>query len=332
MDLNDFDYHLPKELIAQSAVEPRDSCKLMVVDESGVKHRHFYDIVDYFQSGDVLVLNETKVSRAKIVGKKTSGGAVEIMLCKRLDETKFICRIKHHVNVGSICQFGKGLECRVVDKNEDEFTIEFNRIVSPDDEKEFLLPLPPYVKEKVTDENSYQTVYSSKEGSLAAPTAGLHFTPELLSILERKGVKIAKICLHVGFGTFLPIRTDIVEKHKMHSEEYEVSPSVADLINNRNGRLIVVGTTSVRTLESCADTTGKVVAGKGATSIFIYPGYKFKNHIDGMITNFHLPKSTLLLLVSAYFGRERMLNAYSIAVSEKYRFYSLGDAMFLKTF
>lgn len=329
MELRDFDYHLPKELIAQYAVEPRDSCRLMVVDDK-INHRHFRDILEYFSPGDVLVINETKVSRAKIVGNKTSGGAVEIMLCKRLDSQRFECRIKHHVSLGATCVFGKGLECRIISKDEDIFVIEFNKEITPEIEKDFMLPLPPYVKEKIADENSYQTVYSSKEGSLAAPTAGLHFTPDLLSAIERKGVTIAKICLHVGFGTFLPIRTETVEDHRMHSEEYEVTPEVADAINNRKGRLIVVGTTSVRTLESCAGSDGKVVPGKGATSIFIYPGYRFRNHIDGMITNFHLPKSTLLLLVSAYFGKEKIFDAYEEAVREKYRFYSLGDAMFLK--
>lgn len=329
MELRDFDYHLPKELIAQHAVEPRDSCRLMVVDDN-IHHRQFMDILEYFNPGDVLVINETKVSRAKIIGKKTSGGAIEIMLCKRLDPKRFECRIKHHVSLGATCVFGKGLECKVISKDEDVFGIEFNKEITPEIEKDFMLPLPPYVKEKIADENSYQTVYSSKEGSLAAPTAGLHFTPGLLSAIEKKGVKIAKICLHVGFGTFLPIRTETVEDHRMHSEEYEVTPEVADVINDRKGRLIVVGTTSVRTLESCADSDGKVVPGKGATSIFIYPGYRFRNHIDGMITNFHLPKSTLLLLVSAYFGKESIFKAYEEAVRERYRFYSLGDAMFLK--
>lgn len=334
MDLNNFNYELPKELIAQYAIEPRDNCRMFVVknENDNIKyfHKNFFDIIDFLEKDDVLVINETKVSRAKIIGKKTSGGVVEIMLSKKLDDYTFESRIKHKVNVGTICLFENNLECKVIDKKDDIFIIKFNKIIDEKEEKNFILPLPPYIKEKIKDENSYQTVYSKKEGSLAAPTAGLHFTPELLKKIEEKGIIIAKICLHVGFGTFLPIRTNIIEEHKMHSEKYEIIESEANKINNRKGRLFVVGTTSVRTLES-SSKEGKIIPGYGETDIFIYPGYNFKNKIDGLITNFHLPKSTLLLLLSAYFGREKVLESYKIAVQEKYRFFSLGDStLFLK--
>lgn len=337
MELSDFDYDLPKELIAQFCVHPKDHSRLMIVkkdrkDSCGkniISHKRFYDIIDYFLPEDVLVLNETKVSRAKIIGKKNTGGAVEIILVKKIDESTYEAKVYgKKIKEGVICEFNFKLMCEVIEKKDDLFVIKFNQDVDTEKISDFTLPLPPYVKSKLENESDYQTIYSKKEGSLAAPTAGLHFTNDLLEKIEKKGVLIVKVCLHVGIGTFSPIRGEISE-HKMHSEEFEVSSDTADTINNRRGRLFVVGTTTLRTLESSCDASGKVHAGSGSTNIFIYPPYHFKLKFDGLITNFHLPKSTLLLLVSAYFGRENILDAYKIAVTEKYRFFSLGDAMFL---
>ncbi|RMF55423.1 tRNA preQ1(34) S-adenosylmethionine ribosyltransferase-isomerase QueA [Candidatus Woesearchaeota archaeon] len=329
MKLSDFDYELPKELIAQHASIPKDSSKLMIVRKDSVEHKKFSDVINYLEKGDVLVINEAKVSRAKLRGRKESGGKAEVILCKRLGKDLFKCRIKgSRLREGIIIKFKQGLSSKIVKKNDDVFTIKFNKPISENLKRLFELPLPPYVKEPLKDESEYQTVYSKKEGSLAAPTAGLHFTDELLKRIKEKGVKIAKICLHIDFGTFLPIRGKIKD-HKMHEECFEISKRNAEIINNRKGRLIVVGTTCVRALESSADEKGNIIPQKSKTSLFIYPGYRFKTRIDAIITNFHLPKSTLLLLVSAYFGRERILEAYKLAVEKKYRFYSLGDAMIL---
>jgi S-adenosylmethionine:tRNA ribosyltransferase-isomerase len=325
MELNDFDYELPRELIAQEAVTPKDNSRLMVVGKN-IEHKHFYNLINYLEKGDVLVINETKVAKAKLVGKKITGTNVEIVLVEKIDDLRYKCRIKGRViRVGNICEFDNGLICDIVSQDKDVFVVKFNK--DPSDFKEsFSLPTPPYVKRVVRDEE-YQTVYFKEEGSLAAPTAGLHFTNELLDKIEQKGVKIARICLHIDYNTFLEIVGDLKD-HKMHKEYYEISAEAADIINNRKGRLIAVGTTCVRAIESAA-VEGKVMAKKEGTEIFIYPGYKFKMKIDGLITNFHLPKSTLLMLVSAYYGLDRVLEIYKEAVKEKYRFYSLGDAMFL---
>jgi S-adenosylmethionine:tRNA ribosyltransferase-isomerase len=329
MKLEDFDYFLPKELIAQHAVKPKDHSRFLVVNKGNIEHKHFYDLIDYLNKDDVLVMNETRVSRVKITGKKITGSKVEIILEKKINDSNYECRVTaNKVRIGNKYIFTGGLEAEVVGKNEDIFFIRFNKpITQKIKESLFELPLPPYVHEKIKEDSEYQTVYSSNDGSLAAPTAGLHFTNELLKKIEKKGVKIAKLCLHVGFGTFLPIRGEL-EKHKMHNEYFEIAKENADLINNRKGRLIVVGTTSVRALESSTEN-GKVIPAKSSTEIFIYPGYKFKNEIDALITNFHLPKSTLLMLVSAYYRREEILKIYSEAVKNKYRFFSLGDAMML---
>lgn len=330
MELREFYYELPKELIAQKAMVPKDHSRLMVLNNGKIEHKHFYDIIGYLNKEDVLVINETKVSRARICGHKISGSIIELILTKNLAPKRYECRIKgNRIHLGNRYEFEGGLSCEVIKKDNDLFTVEFNKPLTQKIIKEdFELPTPPYVKRKLQSDSEYQTVYSKREGSLAAPTAGLHFTPELLAKIRKKGVKIAKVLLHVDFGTFLEIKGKL-EEHHMHEEYFEVSKEAADTINKRKGRLIVVGTTSVRTLESSTDEKGKVIPQKSKTSIFIYPGYKFKNHIDALITNFHLPESTLLLLVSAYYGREKILAAYQEAVKQKYRFYSLGDAMLL---
>jgi len=329
MDLSDFDYVLPPDLIAQEPAIPKDSSRLLALQGDRISHLQFSDITRFFQKGDVLVLNETKVSRAKIRGAKTTGGQAEIILCGRLDEKRFQCRISgHRLRIGNIYVFPGGLKGVIEDGNDGLFTMRFNKALTPDLlENHFELPGPPYIEKKVED-HEYQTIYATRDGSLAAPTAGLHFTEDLLLALEKKGVKIARVCLHVGFGTFFPVRGPLAD-HVMHEEWYEVGEEAAGIINRREGRLFAVGTTSVRTLESASDEKGNILPGCGTTRLFIYPGYVWKTKIDGLITNFHLPRSTLLLLVSAYMGRERILDAYKEAIKEKYRFYSLGDAMLL---
>jgi S-adenosylmethionine:tRNA ribosyltransferase-isomerase len=330
MELSDFYYELPKELIAQKAMVPKDHSRLMVLNKGKLEHRHFYNIIDYFKKDDVLVINETKVSRARVCGRKTTGSAVELILCKKFSPKRYECRIKgNRIHLGNRYMFGDRLSCEVVARDNDIFTVEFSRPITQKlVDTLFELPTPPYIKRKLESDSEYQTVYSRKEGSLAAPTAGLHFTPELLAKIKQKGVKIVKVLLHVDFGTFLEIKGRI-DEHRMHEEYFEVSKAAADTINSRKGRLILVGTTSVRTLESAADAKGKVIPQKSKTSIFIYPGYRFKNRIDCLITNFHLPESTLIMLVSAYYGREKILQAYQEAIKQRYRFYSLGDAMLL---
>ena len=263
------------------------------------------------------------------IGKKITGSKIELILTKKIDNTHYECWIKaNRVDIGNEYVFEKGLKCKLIGVKKDIFIVEFNKKIRKNLVDEiFELPLPPYVKRKIDDEREYQTVYSKKQGSLAAPTAGLHFTDDLLKKIKKKGVKIAKICLHIDFGTFLTIKGNI-EEHKMHEEYFEITKQAADIINNRKARLIVVGTTSVRALEA-SSKNGKILAKKAKTDIFIYPGYEFKNKIDALITNFHLPKSTLLMLVSAYYGMDSILKAYKEAVKKKYRFYSLGDAMLL---
>ncbi len=329
MDLLDYDYRLPNELIAQAPSEPKSSSRLMVIKGKKIEHKRFYDILDYLNKGDVLVVNETKVSKNKIVGMKSTGSKVEVILMRQDKPYVYTCRIKGKAKVGSILLFRQGLNAEVIENIDGVYKIRFNkknisRIIGEIGE----LPLPPYVREKLKSPSQYQTVYSKKGGSLAAPTAGLHFTEELMDKIKKKGIKIASICLHVGFGTFLPIRCS-VEEHPMEPEYYEISGRAAETINLRKGRLIVVGTTTLKTLESSCTEEGKVKPGKGWSNIFIYPPYRFKSNPDALITNFHLPKSTLILLVSAYYGRDNILRAYKEAVKEKYRFYSLGDATLL---
>ena len=340
MDIKDFYYDLPEELIAQTPLKDRAASRLMVLDRAkgDISHKHFSDIIDYLKPGDCLVMNNTRVIPARLYGvKENSGGKIEFLLLKRLsiDTWELILRPGKKARVGSRFVFGDGrLKAEVIEVKDDG-----NRIVRFEYDgiwEEILdslgeMPLPPYIKEKLEDKNRYQTVYSKIEGSAAAPTAGLHFTDQLLEQLRQRGVEIAFVTLHVGLGTFRPVSEAVIENHKMHTELYEVLPDAADTINRvrkNGGRIVCVGTTSVRTLESCSLEDGTVVAGSGDTSIFIYPGYKFKV-VDALITNFHLPESTLLMLISALYDRESIMEAYKEAIKEKYRFFSFGDAMFI---
>ncbi len=334
----DFYYDLPEERIAQTPIEPRDSSRLMVVNkESGERsHRVFRDITEYLREGDVLVINDSKVIPARLFGvKEDSGIEIELLLLRSrgLDNWEVLCRPGRRCKVGSSIIFGDGLlRATVTDVIEDG-----NRIVHFEYEGDNLfsifdrighMPLPPYITEKLKDKERYQTVYANEEGSAAAPTAGLHFTPELLEKIRSMGVQIAPVMLHVGLGTFRPVKEDKLADHIMHSEYISVSQESADIINNRKGRLICVGTTSCRTIESVATEDGRVQAISGDTGIFIYPGYRFKA-VDALITNFHLPESTLLMLVSALSSREIMLDAYKEAIEKEYRFFSFGDAMLI---
>ena len=327
--MDDFGYSLPVGLIAQSPAVPKDSSRLLVIKEGSLEHRSFTDLPDYLGEGDVLVINETRVSRARIKGCRLTGGSVEITVCQRRSADTFTCRIAgHRIKVGDRYLL-RGLHAEVIGKEEDIFTIRFREEVTERvKESCFELPLPPYIRKKLDDDEGYQTVYSARDGSLAAPTAGLHFTERLLKRIGKKGIEIVRICLHVDFGTFLPVTGDILN-HKMHKEQFSISRNAADAINNRKGRLFCVGTTSIRALESAADDKGKVRPMEGETDLFIYPGYRWKNDISGLVTNFHLPGSTLIMLTSAFIGRERLLDAYAVAVKKKYRFYSLGDATLL---
>lgn len=336
MKTSDFYYDLPEELIAQHPAEPRDSSRLLVIDrKTGAwEDKVFTDVLDYLRAGDVLVINNTKVIPARLIGhRKGFTGEVEFLLLKRLDYTHWKCIVRpgKKLGVGAEVVFSESLSARVTERGEEgervvEFLFDgvFEDILS----KVGAMPLPPYIKEKLKDSSRYQTVYSKVDGSAAAPTAGLHFTPELLSRIREKGVKIVEILLHVGLSTFRPVKVENVEEHKMHDEYYEISPDAAAEINLAKAegrRVIAVGTTSVRTLESAADRAGHLLSGSGNTDIFIYPPYNFKM-VDGLITNFHLPESTLLMLVSAFMGRERILAAYKHAVDSEYRFFSFGDA------
>lgn len=338
MNLKDFDFELPQELIAQDPLADRSSSRLMVLDkESGaITHKHFTDILDYLNAGDCLVLNNTKVIPARLLGSKVdTGAAIEVLLLKRHEKDVWEALVKpgKKMRVGAKVSFGEGLlTCEVI-----EVLPDGNRRIRFDYEgiwEEVLdrlgeMPLPPYITHKLQDKNRYQTVYAKYEGSAAAPTAGLHFTKELLTEVEKRGISIAYVTLHVGLGTFRPVKTENILEHHMHSEYYEVTQEACDIINEtkvRGGRVICVGTTSTRTVESCADENGFMVPKCENTEIFIYPGYQFKV-LDGLITNFHLPQSTLIMLVSALAGREEVLKAYETAVAEKYRFFSFGDAM-----
>jgi len=321
MDLADFDYALPKGLIAQKPVSPRDHSKLIVLN-SKIEHQHFYDLINYLKKGDVLVINETKVIPNKLVGKKLTGSPAEIIISESKGE-EGICSVKtRNPFVGTKLIFGK-YNAEIIKQEKDSFVVLFDENVKKIIKKIGILPTPPYINRKLKKDSEYQTVYSRKKGSVAAPTAGLHFTKQLLRKIKKKGVKIAKVCLHVDFGTFLKVRD--IKNHKMHEEYFEIDKKNADIINKAK-RLFVVGTTCVRTLES-ANKNGKILPKKGKTSLFICPGYRFKTKIDALITNFHLPKSTLLMLVSAFYDRERLLKAYQVAIKNNYRFYSLGDAM-----
>lgn len=340
MNIQDFDYFLPEELIAQTPLSDRTSSRLLVLDkETGkTQHQTFSDIVSMLHPGDCLVLNNTRVIPARLLGnRENSGGAVELLLLRQHenDVWETLVRPGKKCRVGDRVSFGNGkLVAEIITVKEDgnrlvrfEYEGIFNEILAELGE----MPLPPYIKEKLADPERYQTVYSKVEGSAAAPTAGLHFDKALLAHLENMGVHIAYVTLHVGLGTFRPVKAETVEEHTMHSEYYSVTQETADLMNRtkaNGGRIICVGTTATRVVETLADKTGTMHAGSGETSIFIYPGYTFKM-TDALITNFHLPKSTLVMLVSALAGRENILSAYREAVQEKYRFFSFGDAMFI---
>ena len=341
MDVKDFRYDLPQELIAQDPLEDRSSSRLLVLDKNTgeITHKHFYDIIDYLDEGDCLVLNETKVIPARLMGvKKDTGAVVEILLLKRKSKTVWECLVKpgKKCRVGAVIEFGEGLltgtVSDIVEEGNRIIEFEFDGIFEEILDKLGTMPLPPYITHTLKDRNRYQTVYAKNDGSAAAPTAGLHFTKELLKDIEDKGVRLAKVTLHVGLGTFRPVKVSDVRQHHMHSEFFQVSKEAADIINSTraNGkRVICVGTTSTRTVESASDDKGYLKETSGWTDIYIYPGYKFKV-LDALITNFHLPESTLVMLVSALAGREKVLHAYEEAVKEKYRFFSFGDAMFIK--
>ncbi len=331
-------YDLPPELIAQTPIEPRDSSRLLVCNKQTgeMEHKHFYDIIDYLNEGDVLVINNTKVIPCRLIGKKAITGAnIEVFLLRRLNNTDWEVLVKpaKRLHIGDVVEFGDCLSCQIMQELEFggrvvRFTFEgaFEQAL----DKVGSMPLPPYIKEKLKDKNRYQTVYSKTDGSSAAPTAGLHFTAELLEKIKQKGITVVEVLLHVGLGTFRPVKCDNILDHDMHSEYFEVTQEAADIINNAKAsgkRIIAVGTTSVRTLES-ASKDGLVVAQKNNTNIFIYPSYKFKT-VDAIITNFHLPESTLIMLVCAYLGYDNTMNMYKTAVEEKYRFFSFGDATFL---
>lgn len=342
MKTSDFDYNLPEELIAQTPVEPRDHSRLMVVHRAdGTREdKHFYDIIDYLRPGDALVLNETKVIPARLYGVKEGTGAnVEVLLLRRLNATDWETLVNpgRRLKPGTTVSFGDGLlRCEILD-NVPEIGGRVVRFIYDGVFEELLdklgeMPLPPYIHEKLADRSRYQTVYAREEGSAAAPTAGLHFTPELLDRIRQKGVTIVPVLLHVGLGTFRPVKEEDVDAHKMHSEYYEVTQEAADKLNAikaAGGRLICVGTTSVRTIETAATEDGVIHAGSGDTAIFIKPGVRIKA-VDALITNFHLPQSTLLMLVSTFMGRDAALEAYTDAVSKRYRFFSFGDAMFIE--
>ena len=339
MKTHDFWYNLPEELIAQTPLEKRDTSRLLVLDKNtgAISHKHFYNILDYLKPGDCLVMNDSRVLPARLLGHRPTGGAVELLLLRDLGQKRWECLAKpgRKLQKGQEVIFGDGeLTATIVDTCDDG-----NRIVEFHFEGIFLevlerlgkMPLPPYIKAELQDQERYQTVYSREVGSAAAPTAGLHFTPELLDRIRDKGVKTAFVTLHVGLGTFRPVKAEEISEHHMHSELCMINSETAKMLNDTRssgGRIICVGTTSCRTLESLVDCDGSFSAKSAWTDIFIFPGYQFKA-MNGLITNFHLPESTLVMLVSAFAGRERILHAYDEAVKERYRFFSFGDAMFI---
>ncbi len=337
----DYDYYLPEELIAQTPLNDRSSSRLMVInrEKQSITHKHFSDILDYLSENDVLVINDTKVIPARLIGHKEDTGAViEILLLKDLGNNiwQTLAKPQKRVKIGSIISFGDGMlkaKCvELLDMGICKFELIYEGILVEILDKLGEMPLPPYIHEKLQDKNRYQTVYAKNPGSAAAPTAGLHFTPELMDKIRQKGIQIIPVTLHVGLGTFRPVTEEDASKHEMHSEYYEISEESAKMLNEAKKagkRIVSVGTTSTRTLESAIHDDGLFYPECKNTNIFIYPGYKFKA-IDALITNFHLPKSTLIMLVSALAGREFILKAYKEAVDEKYRFFSFGDAMFIE--
>ena len=343
MKTSDFDFNLPEELIAQTPIEKRDESRLLLLDkETGeIEHKRFKNILDYIDSGDTLVLNDTKVIPARLYGvKKDTNAAIEILLLNDLESDVWKCLVKpaKRIKEGTIVSFGEGLLEATCVKVEDEgvrhFKLSYNGILYEILDKLGEMPLPPYIHEKLEDKDRYQTVYAKNVGSAAAPTAGLHFTKELLEQIKEKGINIAYVTLHVGLGTFRPVNVEDVNNHKMHSEFYIMTEENAKILNEtkkNNKKIIAVGTTSTRTLESIMNLYGTFKECSGWTEIFIYPGYTFKA-IDSLITNFHLPKSTLVMLVSALATKEKILNAYNEAIKGKYRFFSFGDSMFINDF
>lgn len=340
MKTSDFDFDLPQELIAQTPILNRDQSRLLVLDKKtgDIEHHIFKDIVNYLNPGDVLVINDTKVIPARLMGvKEDTGAVIELLLLKDLGNDTWEClsRPQKRLHIGTIVKFSDELSAEVIELLDDGVTrvkLLYSGILLEILDRLGEMPLPPYIHEKLSDKDRYNTVYAKNIGSAAAPTAGLHFTKELLSELKDKGVIITNVTLHVGLGTFRPVEVDDINNHHMHSEYYNMSKETADILNKakENGnKIIAVGTTSTRTLESVINKYGKFVECSGNTDIFIYPGYEFKA-IDSLITNFHLPKSTLVMLVSALAGRENILNAYHEAINEKYRFFSFGDAMLIK--
>ncbi len=341
MQLEDFDYDLPQELIAQVPLEKRDTSRLMVLDKNTgeVEHKHFTDILDYMEEGDTLVLNDTKVLPARLIGvKEDTGAVIEVLLLKDIEGATWECLTKpaKRVHVGTVISFGDGkLKAKCVFEGEDgirKYDLIYDGILLEILDELGTMPLPPYIHEKLEDQTRYNTVYAKNIGSSAAPTAGLHFTKELLEKVKMKKVNIAYVTLHVGLGTFRPVMEDNILEHKMHTEYYEMSKETADILTKtkeNHKKIIAVGTTSVRTLETIMTKYGEFKECCGNTDIFIYPGYQFKA-INYLITNFHLPKSTLIMLISALAGRKKVLNAYKIAVEEKYRFFSFGDSMLIK--
>ena len=340
MKTEDFNYYLPEELIAQTPLENRSESRLMVLDKEGnIEHKHFYNIIDYLNKGDSLVINDTKVIPARIIGvKEDTGAVIELLLLKDLSLNKWECLAKpqKRLKIDTILTFGDGiLKANVYEILEEGITrveLLYDGILMEILDKLGNMPLPPYIHEKLKDKDRYQTVYAKNYGSAAAPTAGLHFTEELLDKIKEKGINIVHITLHVGLGTFRPVNVTDVTKHKMHTEHFIVTKEAADILNKTKElgkKIIAVGTTSTRTLETVLRDNEKFIPCSGDTDIFIYPGYEFKA-IDGLITNFHLPKSTLVMLVSAFSKKEYILNAYKVAVDNKYRFFSFGDAMYIE--
>ena len=340
MKTDDFDYYLPEELIAQTPLKKRDSSRMLVLDKQNgnIFHKTFSDIIDYLNPGDTLVLNDTKVIPARIIGvKEETGAVIELLLLKNIDDNNWECltRPAKRVKVGTVISFGDGMLKATCSSVGEEgirvFSLSYDGILYEILDKLGTMPLPPYIHEKLEDQSRYQTVYAKNIGSAAAPTAGLHFTKELLNDIKNKNVNIAYLTLHVGLGTFRPVNVENVTKHKMHTEYYSISKETCDIINKTKksgNKIVVVGTTSVRVLETVMNRFGELKECSGVTDIFIYPGYKFKI-VDNLITNFHLPKSTLVMLVSALAGKDNIMKAYHEAVLNKYRFFSFGDAMFI---
>lgn len=337
MKLSEFDYQLPKQLIAQRPIAPRDSSKLMVLHKGEIEHKSFRDFVEYLNAGDVLVLNDSRVLPARLLGKKQTGGKVDLLLVEKKEKDNWMCLISgKNIRDKTKLILGDGELKGKVKQNlgggkyevEFEYAGSFEGII----QKEGIAPTPPYIKKIVKNPGIYQTVYAKKDGSIAAPTAGLHFTDTYLETLRSKGIEIVTITLHISIGTFLPVKSEEVKEHKMDPEYYKIEPNIANKINSaiRNGRRIfAVGTTTVKTLESACNEKKEVVKLEGKSDLFIYPGYEFKLELSGLLTNFHLPKSTLIMLVSAYAGKDNILNAYKIAIESSYRFYSFGDAMLI---